>query len=164
MKKKGFKWILAVDLLAALLLCVLCGCAGSEGEEPVGAGTVNKTYSEKKSKILQPVFSDRGGFYGNKMAVRITVPESFQKTAASIRITFDGSEPDMNSQNYDGSDLILPDAGCVKTDFDRNDENLSVTILRAACFDEEGALLGQIATATYIKLCLLYTSDAADEL
>lgn len=81
MKKKGFKWILAVDLLAALLLCVLCGCAGSEGEEPVGAGTVNKTYSEKKSKILQPVFSDRGGFYGNKMAVRITVPESFQKTS-----------------------------------------------------------------------------------
>ena len=152
MKRRYLKWILAVNVLTALLLCFFCGCSGTEAEEPVGTGTSNKTYDVKNSELMQPVFSDRGGFYCDKMAVRITVPQAFQKTAASLKITFDGSEPDPNSQNYDGSDLILPDAGCVKTDFDRNDENLSVTVLRAACFDGEGNLLGQIATATYVKL------------
>ena len=72
------------------------------------------------------------------MALRITVPETFQTSAASIRITFDGSEPDAGSEAYDGGDIILPDAGCVKTDFERNDRNLSVSVVRAACFDGDG--------------------------
>lgn len=151
MNKNSLKWIWAVNLLAVLLLCFFSGCSGA-GEEPVESGTRNKTYDRDPSELLQPVFSDRGGFYGNKMALRITVPETFQTSAASIRITFDGSEPDAGSEAYDGGDIILPDAGCVKTDFERNDRNLSVSVVRAACFDGDGNRLGQIATATYIKL------------
>lgn len=116
------------------------------------AGRATKHTTVILPELLQPVFSDRGGFYGNKMALRITVPETFQTSAASIRITFDGSEPDAGSEAYDGGDIILPDAGCVKTDFERNDRNLSVSVVRAACFDGDGNRLGQIATATYIKL------------
>ena len=152
MKKRSLKRILVVNVLVALLFCFFSGCTGTEGEEPVGSGTINKTYDKNKSEILQPVFSDRGGFYANKMVVRITVPEIFRKTATSLKITFDGSEPDIDSPDYDGSDILLPDAGCVKTDFNQKEENLSVSVIRAACFDKEGNLLGQIATATYIKI------------
>ena len=70
MKKRSLKRILVVNVLVALLFCFFSGCTGTEGEEPVGSGTINKTYDKNKSEILQPVFSDRGGFYANKMVLR----------------------------------------------------------------------------------------------
>ena len=150
MKRNWRIVVLTCNILAVLLLCLFSGCA--DPAEPVGNGTGNKVYEEDLAKLTQPVFSDRGGFYGNKMAIKISVPQLFQNTAASLKITLDGSEPDKNSRNYSGEELILPDIGCVKTDFTNEAENVSVTVIRAACFDGDGAMLGQIATATYIKL------------
>lgn len=150
MKRKSFRIILVTDVIVALLLCFLCGCTGDENS--IGKGTANKVYDKNLSKITQPVFSDRGGFYGNKMALKISVPATYMKTAATMRVTFDCSEPTMDSQEYDGSEIILPDAACVTTEFEKEEENVSVTVIRAACFDIDGNMLGQIATATYIRL------------
>ena len=60
--------VLTCSILAAMLLCFVVRLRGAV--EPVGNGTGNKIYEEDLAKLTQPVFSDRGGFYGNKMAIK----------------------------------------------------------------------------------------------
>lgn len=147
-EKKHFTVILSLTLI----FCVIFGGCRMHGDgDTVGEGTGNKINDEQLADMTKPAFSDLGGFYTGKMAVRIAVPPSLGDTT-SVRITFDGSEPDLLSREYTGEDIIFPDAGCVKTEFGDDGQNVSVSVLRAACLDNYGRIIGQIATATYIQI------------
>lgn len=146
--------ILTVIVSLTLLFCMVCGGCRTHGDgddDKMGEGTINKISDEQLADMTKPAFSDLGGFYTGKMAVSISVPPSLEN-AASIRITFDGSEPNLLSRKYTGEDIIFPDAGCVKTAFSDDGQNVSVSVLRAACINNYGRVIGQIATATYIQI------------
>lgn len=148
MRKTKLKCITFLFFCVLFVLCLVCGCADSNR---LGSGTKNKTYTQDVSLLTQPVFSDRGGFYSDNLKLEITIPEKLSNNAKTIRVTFDGSEPTSNSDEYKGS-ILLPDAGFVKTGFAKKEENVKVSVVRAACFDNNGNVVGQIATATYIQL------------
>ena len=138
----------ALITAAAAAAAVFYGCGVFT---PTGDGTKNRPGEAELSESLKPVFSDLGGFYTGKMSVTISIPKALEG-ASCIRITYDGSEPDKDSREYKGEDIILPDASHTDTDFDDGTRNVSVSVIRAACFDGSGNMAGQIATATYIRV------------
>lgn len=80
-----------------------------------------------------PVFSEAGGFYNARTkTVSITCPEGY-----TVRYTTDGSIPTKYSAEYTEP---------IQFSLDR-EEGL---VIRAACFDGEGELSGQVITHTYI--------------
>ncbi len=145
--KRYNKKIITIISIFVIVVCCLCSC---KEKEIIGNGTINKTYSENPEVLTAPIFSDRGGFYENKMLLTLSVPEYYDGQDVKIRMTFDGSEPQYDSEEYKG-EIKLPDVGCVETKFENSSENVKVTIVRAGCFNAYGKLLGSIASATFIQ-------------
>ncbi len=82
---------------------------------------------------VYPTFSKVGGRYtGSSETVEITAPEGY-----TIRYTTDGSVPSRRDSKYKSA-IKLP--GTVGEG----------TVLRAACFDENNTLVGQVITHTYV--------------
>ncbi len=80
-----------------------------------------------------PVFSEPGGFYTSRAkTVEITAPEGY-----TVRYTTDGSVPTKRSDEYTKAIKITVDKG-------------EGQVIRAACFDADGKLTGQVITHTYI--------------
>ena len=80
-----------------------------------------------------PVFSETGGLYTTRtMTVEITVPEGY-----TVRYTTDGSLPTAKSTEYTAGIKLKNQYG-------------EATVIRAACFDGNGKLAGQVITQTYV--------------
>lgn len=142
------KTVKLLVLCTLILICTVCisACLGSGW-----VGTKNQTYTESITELKQPVLSDRGGFYEGEFRLEITVPEQLKDSAKSIRITLDGSEPTSKSKQYSEA-IAIPGEHYTKTHFKNKKDNVKVTVIRAACFDSQDNIVGQIATATYIQL------------
>ena len=82
---------------------------------------------------VYPAFSEVGGYYTSRAkTVEITAPEGY-----TVRYTTDGSVPTKRSAAYKEAINIAVDKG----------EGMTI---RAACFDADGKLTGQVITHTYI--------------
>ena len=82
---------------------------------------------------IYPTFSEPGGYYTSRAkTVEITAPEGY-----TVRYTTDGSVPTKRSTEYKEAIKITVDKG----------EGMTI---RAACFDSDGKLTGQVITHTYI--------------
>lgn len=143
--KKEFKKILAM-LIAATLLVSLFACGTETEQEEKGDAEI----SLEDIKTSKPQFSSPGGFYIGKTSVRIAYPKNLKDAGVKIRITFDGSEPNGQSQEYGGGEISLPKKSVI-TKFTGLGGNLNVTVIRAAYFDKRGVMNGQIATATFFR-------------
>ena len=143
--KFGFKKILAL-LLAASMVLALFACSREDSKEGDGAVQI----SPEDIKHSKPQFSSPGGFYIGKTTVRIAYPRSLKEAGVKIRMTFDGSEPNAQSQIYGGGEISLPKKS-VMTKFTGLGGNLNVTVIRAAYFDKRGVLCGHIATAVFFQ-------------
>ncbi|MBP5730458.1 MAG: hypothetical protein J6X19_04550, partial [Clostridia bacterium] len=135
--------------LSVLALCVAAGCRKSSG------GTGNYASDSKNAAFIsemKPVFSDLGGFYTGDLKLNISLPAYFDGDKYDIRITFNGSEPAGGSDKYNGKPITLPNEYSVTTDFDDPSQNVTVTVVRAACFNSDRQLVGKVATATYIQV------------
>ena len=146
--KVHFRFISVLCILLVLIVCFVCGCTSSEYNS---MGTKNKTNTENTIDNTSPIFSDMGGFYSGEFEVTISVPNLLKADTSSIKITFDGSEPTAKSEDYTEA-LKLPGNNYTKTHFENADEDVKVSVIRAACFDKKGNILGQISTATYIQI------------
>ena len=83
---------------------------------------------------IYPTFSEVGGLYtARAKTVEITAPEGY-----TVRYTTDGSVPTKRSTEYKDAIQITADKG----------EGMTI---RAACFDADGKLTGQVITHTYIS-------------
>lgn len=83
---------------------------------------------------IYPTFSEVGGLYTSRAkTVEITAPEGY-----TVRYTTDGSVPTKRSSEYKEAIKIAVDKG----------EGMTI---RAACFDADGKLTGQVITHTYIS-------------
>ena len=143
--KKG----LSVLLLLALLLTAFAGCNQEQDTQAPGEGTdaqteaptQDETVGEAETKREQsifaptgtaPVFSLAGGVYADAQELTITAPQGSDYT---VRYTTDGSVPTKKSK---AAESAIEVAG--------ND----ATVVRAACFDAQGNLVGRVITHTYI--------------
>ncbi len=82
---------------------------------------------------VYPVFSDVGGIYTSRSkTVEITAPEGY-----TVRYTTDGSIPTKRSTEYTKAIKITVNRG-------------EGQVIRAACFDKKGNLVGQVITHTYV--------------
>ncbi|MBQ9151191.1 MAG: CotH kinase family protein [Clostridia bacterium] len=80
-----------------------------------------------------PVFSETGGLYTDRTkTVEITAPEGY-----TVRYTTDGSVPTKRSDEYASGIKLQNQYG-------------EATVIRAACFDADGNLAGQVITQTYV--------------
>ena len=80
-----------------------------------------------------PVFSEKGGLYTTRTkTVEITAPAGY-----TVRYTTDGSVPTKRSPAY-------TEAICMEGTRGEG------TVIRAACFDADGKLTGQVITQTYV--------------
>ena len=144
------KLLCALVLAAVLLAGLITGCStGSSG------GTGNFASEPENAEFLngmKPVFSDLGGFYTGTMKLRISLPEYLSGSDFDIRITFNGAEPAGGSDKYNGGTITLPNEYSSRTDFDDPSQNVTATVIRAACFDSNREMVGIIATATYIQV------------
>ena len=82
---------------------------------------------------VYPTFSAVGGIYtARSKTVEITAPEGY-----TVRYTTDGSIPTKRSAAYEGP---------IKISVSRGEGQ----VIRAACFDQQGNLVGQVITHTYV--------------
>ena len=83
---------------------------------------------------VYPVFSAYGGIYTEEQkSVEITAPEGY-----TVRYTTDGSVPTKRSTVCDAPIKLTADKG-------------EGTVIRAACFDANDKLTGQVVTQTYVR-------------
>lgn len=139
--KKALLVVLAVILAAA----AIPGCGKTD------AVTGDPDVDLEQIAKLKPVFTTEGCFFTDKLTVRILYPKNMKEEGYTIRVTYDGSEPNSKDRAYNGSEIVLPKRE-KSTKFTGLDGNVSVTVIRAAYFDSHGQLVGKISTETYIKL------------
>ena len=146
-----------IILLSVLAICVilaasfaLSGCSrkigsgtGNYASDPGNAGFISET---------KPVFSDLGGFFTDSIKLTISLPKYYENSEFDIRVTFNGTEPSGGSDKYSGQAIHSPNEYSTVTDFDDPNQNVSVTVVRAACFTHDRQMVGQIATATFIQV------------
>ena len=145
MRKSKMIFVLPGLILAAVLL-VSCSVVNTS------KGTGNT--AELREEFLndnKPVFSELGGFYTGNLSVTIADPPAAAGENYTIRITYDGSEPDRYSDIYNGKKIELPGKYAKATSFSEAGQNVKVTVLRAACFDKSGNMIGKIATSVFIQ-------------
>lgn len=143
--KKG----LSVLLLLTLLLTAFAGCnqeqdtqapgegTDSQTEAPTQDETVGEAETEREQSIFAPtgtapVFSLAGGVYADAQELTITAPQGSDYT---VRYTTDGSVPTKKSKEATKTIEVAGD---------------DATVVRAACFDAQGNLVGRVITHTYI--------------
>ncbi len=84
---------------------------------------------------LYPTFSHKGGLYlETELSVEITAPEGY-----SIRYTTNGSMPTGSAKKYSAAIKLSHADG-------------EATVIRAACFDANNKLCGQVITHTYVTV------------
>lgn len=142
-----------VSALLLLLLILTAFCSCNQQNEPVGEEqTTPATESDPTGAVQEstapetqpgqsifaptgtaPVFSVMGGVYSKGQSLQISAPEG---TDYVVRYTTDGSVPTKKSKEFtDAMDVPGKDA----------------TVVRAACFDADGNLVGRVITHTYIE-------------
>ena len=141
-------------IFAALLLALVLLSAALTACKQAGNGTGNYSSDASNAEFLsdtKPVFSDLGGFFTGTLQLTISLPKYYESSNFDIRVTFNGTEPSGGSDKYSGP-IHLPNEYATVTDFDDPNQNVSVTVVRAACFTEDRQMVGQIATATFIQV------------
>ena len=142
---------LSVLIVCALLLGVLVGC-NTSGEQQGGASSEDMTSAsdattapdadpdtEQESEqapvasVTSPVFSVKGGVYSAAQELTVTAPEGSDYV---VRYTTDGSVPTKKSEKFESSISVPGNAA---------------KVIRAACFDKDGNIVGVVATHTYVK-------------
>ncbi len=139
-------------LLTAVVL--MAAAAFSACSAKTGPGTGNYSSDQANATFLgetKPVFSDLGGFYSGSLELTISLPKYYEGSDLDIRVTFNGTEPTGGSDRYT-SPIRLPNDYSTTTDFDDERENVTVTVVRAACFTKDRTMVGSIASATYIRV------------
>lgn len=119
----------------------LSGGTDDTTPEPVISETVIEPETEmnteqNKPGIINPIFSHEGGLYSNNISLELSVPENSSGVNA-IRYTVNGDEPTKSSPKYEEPVLLLASRESV--------------VVRAACFNRNGTILGNVVTNTYIK-------------
>jgi hypothetical protein len=146
------KSIVLIVLLSVLLAAaaLFSGC-----QRKGGSGTGNFSSDSQNATFLsdtKPIFSDLGGFFTGTMKLSISLPKYYESSNFDIRMTFNGTEPAGGSDKYSGQPITIPNEYSTVTDFDDPKQNVSVTVVRAACFTQDRQMVGQIATATFIQV------------
>ena len=149
------KKYLSVLLLLTMTLAAFAGCnqtnepmqesTQEQTTEPVGTSNSTESNIESTASDTQPesgifaptgtapVFSLMGGVYAEGQELTVQAPAG---TDYVVRYTTDGSVPTKKSDKFkDAIDVPGKDA----------------TVVRAACFDAQGNLVGRVITHTYIK-------------
>ena len=143
------KKYLSVLLLLTMILAAFMGCNQPNqpaGEEEISAEQTatpeTQTQTERETIAesgifaptgTAPAFSLMGGVYAEGQELTVTAPAG---TDYVVRYTTDGSIPTKRSDKFkDAIDVPGKDA----------------TVVRAACFDADGNLVGRVITHTYIK-------------
>lgn len=141
------KKCLSLLLIFVLLSGVLTACnSGSDaGEQSTQTDTqasdTQEVPSEQESaqvpaqpvNLTDPVFSVEGGLYKASQELTLSAPEG---TDYTVRYTTDGSVPTKKSDVFKGS-ISVP--------------GKDATVIRAACFDAQGQIVGKVVTHTYIS-------------
>ncbi|MBE7065974.1 MAG: hypothetical protein E7385_00300 [Ruminococcaceae bacterium] len=133
-------------ILISLLMIVLITTIGCDFKGKTGTG--NKPTDTSGTK---PIFSDLGGVFTGTMKLEMTLPDEFKDKGYAICYTLNPSIPDWLSHEYEGP-IELPCNDSIKTDFEDDSKNVSVTIVRAACIDKNGDIVGEVQTGTYIQV------------
>ena len=136
--------VLILITLTALLLLPSVGC--NLFKKKTGTGNTPTDSSGTK-----PIFSDLGGIYTGKMTLEMWLPDEFKDSGYDLCYTLDNSIPNWLSPSYE-EPLTFPCGSSVNTTFSDSSEDVSVTIVRAACFDKNGDMVGEVQTATYIQV------------
>lgn len=139
------KKVLSALLLCALLAGVLVAC-NQQGKDPSGdpagqdttvdSGQNVPTEPEQPTvqNLTDPVFSLPGGLYASPKMLEITAPEG---TDYEVRYTTDGSIPTKRSDKVEQSIRVPGNGGSC--------------VIRAACFDQNGEIVGHVVTHSYIQ-------------
>ncbi len=140
------KKCLSLLLIFVLLLGVLtaCGNGPDAGEQSTQTDTqapgTQEVPSEQESaqvpaqpiNLTDPVFSVEGGLYKASQELTLSAPAG---TDYTVRYTTDGSLPTKKSKAFEES-ISVP--------------GKDATVIRAACFDAQGKIVGKVVTHTYI--------------
>ncbi len=85
---------------------------------------------------VYPTFSHKGGLYTEtELSITLEVPEGY-----IVRYTTNGSTPNKSSGAYQGKAIVI-----------KQSEG-EATVIRAACFDADGKIAGQVITHTYVTV------------
>ncbi len=143
MTKFNIKKVLLVLCIFVLMAGITaCGIYNKNLKENNGTGNFPETYD-----LTRPVFSDIGGFYQDDFILKIKFPNMYAANGYSIYYTLDSSEPSADDGfKYTTNGIKIP--GKLSTESNGD----FVTVVRAACFDVKGNMVGSISTASYIKL------------
>lgn len=138
------KKYLSLLLLCIMILGVFASCNPSDRPEQTtsaqtGAPEETLPVSEEQTEaaptvnLTDPVFSVEGGLYKASQQLTLGAPEG---TDYTVRYTTDGSVPTEKSKAAEG-EISVP--------------GKDATVIRAACFDSDGKIVGKVVTHTYIK-------------
>ena len=140
------KKLISVLLILAMLPAILTACQTQTEQEQSSApqtgapeiensdtDTTKEQTEAPVATVTAPVFSLAGGVYTQSAELQITAPEG---TDLVVRYTTDGSVPTKKSKEIEGS-ISVPGS--------------DATVIRAACFDADGNIVGVVETHTYIK-------------
>ena len=107
----------------------------SDGSTPSTPSAPDSLIGDGSAAVgIFPVFSEPGGLYTSRSkTVEITAPEGY-----TVRYTTDGSVPTKRSSEYKEAIKITVSRG-------------EGQVIRAACFDGKGNLVGQVITHTYVS-------------
>lgn len=143
------KKIVSVLLLWIMISAAFAGC--NQTNEPVQESTSTQEQTTEPETETQteretiaesgifaptgtaPVFSIMGGVYADKQELTLNAPEG---TDYTVRYTTDGSVPTKRSDEFADA-ISVP--------------GKDATVIRAACFDADGNLVGRVITHSYIK-------------
>lgn len=120
--------------LLLLLLCVVIFTSCDKEETIIEPETTVTELITVYSHIA-PAFSHDGGIYLTAITVSLELTGTI--SGCDIKYTLNGNEPNAQSDSYSSPLELLTNSDSV--------------VVRAACFDEAGTILGTIITNTYIK-------------
>lgn len=84
---------------------------------------------------INPVFSAQGGIYTEAVSLTLDLPVGCENYR--IFYTVDGTLPTTKSKKYSGAISLL--------------DNANTAVIRAACFNSKGKMVGRVITNTYLK-------------
>lgn len=145
------KKIISVLLLLTMISAAFAGC--NQTNEPAGGEQTSQEQTNAPAESnpestapetqpgqsifaptgTAPVFSLAGGVYADARELSLSAPAG---TDYTVRYTTDGSVPTKRSDEYEDA-IAVP--------------GKDATVVRAACFDAQGNLVGRVVTHTYIK-------------
>ncbi len=140
-KKKFYLFFILVVVLFIVMASIGCN------KYPTN-GTKNKNTDKSGTK---PVFSDLGGFFTGTMTLEMSLPDEFADSGYDICYTTNNSIPDWLSSSY-SEPIQIPCNESIQTEFGNEEYDINVTIVRAACFNSDGEIVGEVQTATYIQV------------